>query len=395
MKLPIVLFDTPEARHKLKPFTLTRPLALLRVGILTIAEKWQRMAGTSVHFLTEEYLSAKYSQPPYTGKAIYILGSICPDTALLNAISTLSENEALVYQGRIIAACTSLLAYEDQSESLDKLVKKEYVSSTLVWIQEYWNLFQNNGSQIRSDVSLITQGRLTQPIDDEHTRVYNVSQIFIEEGVKIRAAVLNAENGPIYIGKNCEIQEGSTIRGPFAMGEGSVLNMGSKIRPDVTLGPYCKVGGEVSNSIVMGYSNKAHDGFLGNSVVGEWCNLGADTNTSNLKNNYSSIRMWSYLHNAYTDTGLTFCGIMMGDHSKCGINTMFNTGTVIGVSANIFGGHFPPKFIPSFAWGGDENAARFELPKALDVAKRVMARRNLQLDGKDIDILTYLFTQAC
>ncbi len=221
--------------------------------------------------------------------------------------------------------------------------------------------------------------------------VYAPENIFIEEGVYIRAAILNAENGPIYLGKNSIVQEGAIIRGAFAMGEGSHVNMGAKMRGDISLGPYCKVGGEVSNSVVFGYSNKAHDGFLGNSVLGEWCNLGADTNTSNLKNNYDSPKLWNHAYNDFEKTGIQFCGLMMGDHSKAGINTMFNTGTVVDVSTNIFGSGFPSNYIPSFAWGGGEQYEEYELPKALETAERVMARRNVPFTPMDKEILSHIF----
>ncbi len=257
-------------------------------------------------------------------------------------------------------------------------------------IRNNWDIFVLNGGQIRADFTLFDM-KHSQPIDDKHTIVYNKENIFVEEGVKIRAAILNAESGPIFIGRNAEIQEGSVIKGPFALCEGAVINMGAKMRGDTTIGPYSKVGGEINNSVIFGYSNKAHDGFLGNSVIGEWCNLGADTNTSNLKNNYSNVKVWSYLFNDYIDSDRQFCGLMMGDHSKAGINTMFNTGTVVGVNANIFGGGFPPKFIPSYAWGGSEGFQRFEFDKAMQVASKVMERRNIMLENEDYEILKYVY----
>jgi UDP-N-acetylglucosamine diphosphorylase/glucosamine-1-phosphate N-acetyltransferase len=241
------------------------------------------------------------------------------------------------------------------------------------------------------DFMLLTRGRKSTLVADAHTAVYNPDDIFVEEGASIKSSVLNAETGPIYIGKNTEIGEGSIIRGATAICEGSVLNLGTRIRGDSTIGPFSKVGGEISNSVVFGYSSKSHDGFLGNSVVGEWCNIGADTNTSNLKNNYADVKIWNYAAERFVDTGRRFCGLMMGDHSKCGINTMFNTGTVVGVSANIFGSGFPRTFIPSFSWGGAHGMVTFQFNKALDVMPKVMERRKKTLDEEDVQILAHIF----
>jgi UDP-N-acetylglucosamine diphosphorylase/glucosamine-1-phosphate N-acetyltransferase len=258
-------------------------------------------------------------------------------------------------------------------------------------LQKTWNNFQFNGSEIKKDFELITAGRKSAEINDPYTRVYSSENIFIEEGANIKAAILNAENGPIYIGKNTEIQEGAIIRGPFALCEGSTINMGAKLRGDTTVGPHSKVGGEVSNAVIFGYSNKGHEGFLGNSVIGEWCNLGADTNTSNLKNNYAPVKLWDYTKGGFANTGLQFCGLMMGDHSKCGINTMFNTGTVVGVGSNIFGDGYPRNFIPSFAWGGAAGFSTFQFPKFEEVAIAVMGRRKIAWTPEDKEILSRIF----
>jgi UDP-N-acetylglucosamine diphosphorylase/glucosamine-1-phosphate N-acetyltransferase len=270
---------------------------------------------------------------------------------------------------------------------------KEF-TSPFTLIDQVWKIYQNNGAQIREDFTLITQGRKSASVTDPFTRIYNSDQVFLEEGVEIRAALLNADNGPIYLGKNSLVQEGALIRGPFALCEGSHVNMGAKVRGDTTVGPFSKIGGEVSNSVIFGYSNKAHDGFLGNSVIGEWCNLGADTNTSNLKNNYENIKLWNYAKGGFKDTGLMFCGLMLGDHSRCGINMMFNSGTVVGVSASIFGDGYPRNFIPSFAWGGAAGFTTYQLTKALDTASKAMARRNVTLTEEDREILTTLFNES-
>jgi UDP-N-acetylglucosamine diphosphorylase/glucosamine-1-phosphate N-acetyltransferase len=261
-------------------------------------------------------------------------------------------------------------------------------------IDQVWKIFQHNAVQLRSDYVLITQGRKSLKLSDPHTKVYSPGNIFIEDGAEILAAVLNASNGPIYIGKNAQVREGALIRGPFALCEGSVLNMGAKVVGDSTIGPHCKVGGEISNAVIFGYSNKAHDGFLGSSVIGEWCNLGADTNTSNLKNNYDSVKLWNYGKGVFQNTGLTFCGLMMGDHSKCGINTMFNTGTVTGVGSNIFGDGYPRNFIPSFAWGGAAGFTTFQLNRAFETAAKAMERRGVTFGDVDKKILQHVFEQT-
>lgn len=384
----LVLFDEPTVRQDLLPFTFTRPVAGLRVGILTIAEKWQRYLGLTPSFDAPEYLRKKFPLTVSTDN-LWIHGALCPNPALVARIQTLKPGEGLRQGATVLALRTP----EDEVPEVISGPMHEYTEPVTL-INQVWKIFRLNGQEIRADFALITKGRTSAPITDEHTRVYQRDQIFLEEGVTIRAALLNAENGPIYLGKNAVVQEGALIRGPFAMGEGAHINMGAKIRGDVTLGPYCKVGGEVSNSIFIGYSNKAHDGFLGNSVIGEWCNFGADSNTSNLKNNYENIKIWSYRKGGFADTGLMFCGLMMGDHSKCGINTMFNTGTVIGVSANVFGDGFPRTFIPSFAWGGAAGFTTYQIKKALEASAKAMERRDKQLDDTERGILEYLFNES-
>lgn len=376
----IVLFDDPVIRQDLMPFTLTRPVAAIRVGIVTIREKWAMISNADCSFDTVDYL-----QPKFQGKkgsdSIFINGAACPDEQLWKAVSTLEEGMSLVQGEKVIATKGSASR------------KKEY-QGTVVWIDQVWKIFQHNGEQIRSDFSRLTKGKKSQPITDPHTRTYSPDQIFIEAGAQLTACVLNASTGPIYIGKNAQVQEGAVIRGPFSLGEDSVINMGAKVRGDTTIGPHCKVGGEISNAVLFGYSNKAHDGFLGSAVIGEWCNLGADTNNSNLKNNYEDVKIWNFRKKGFASTGLMFCGLMMGDHSKCGINTMFNTGTVVGVGANIFGDGFPRNFIPSFAWGGAAGFTTFQLNKVFETAGRVMERRKLTLNQTDKDILSRIFEES-
>jgi len=384
----LILFDNPTIRQNLLPFTFTRPVASIRVGILTIAEKWEKNFNLKVSYSTEAYLGKKFPLH-HEADNYWINGAICPNIDLLDAIQHLKPGDALSKDNMILVVRTP----DDEVPEIITGNIKEY-AKPFTLIDQVWKIYQNNGAQIREDFALITKGRKSASITDPFTRIYNNEQVFIEEGVVIRAALLNAENGPIYLGKNSFVQEGALIRGPFALCEGSHVNMGAKVRGDTTVGPFSKIGGEVSNSVIFGYSNKAHDGFLGNSVIGEWCNLGADTNTSNLKNNYENIKLWNYSKGGFKDTGLMFCGLMLADHSRCGINMMFNSGTVVGVSTSIFGDGYPRNFIPSFAWGGAAGFTTYQLPKALDTAAKAMARRNIELSEDDKAILTTLFNES-
>ena len=381
-----ILFDGPN-REALLPFTYTRPVADIRIGILTIREKWELFLGATTTTITEDYLSEKYPMVEMEDN-VMINASYLPSHALVNQIKNLSKNQA-VYDGDAIVAFYS---FEDQEVDFDSFETFQCEDSILK-VERTWDIFSKNGAAITADFELITAGRTSAAIP-ERTQAFNAEQIFIEQGARLPLCVLNANNGPIYIGKDSEIMEGSLVRGPFALCEGSVLKMGAKIYGPTTIGPYSKVGGEVNNAVFFGNSNKGHDGYLGNSVVGEWCNLGADTNNSNLKNNYAEVRLWSYETQNFAKTGLQFCGLMMGDHSKCGINTMFNTGTVIGVSANIFGTGFPRNFIPSFSWGGASGFSTYLTSKAFEVASVVMSRRGIEFSAQDTAILEQVFEQT-
>ncbi len=390
----VLLFDDSAIRPHLLPLTFTRPVAALRCGILTIAEKWQRRLGSaSLGYLTQPYLQAKFPAGDVAGPALVVNGAVCPDDLLVRQVQALAPGQGLYSEGLLVAAH---LADASQVAELiqDGLQSQVEAAEPVTVITRPWQLFLRNGVEIRRDFALLTAGRTSQPVGDAHTRVYAPENIFIEEGVKIRAAILNAEAGPIYLGKNAEVQEGAILKGPLALCEGAVANASVRLRGDNTIGPYCKVGGEIGNSILMGYSNKGHDGYLGNSVIGEWCNLGADTNTSNLKNNYAPVKVWSHATHRFVDTGQTFCGLLMGDHSKAGINTMFNTGTVVGVGANVFGAGFPRQFIPSFSWGGAAGFETFRLPKFAEVAERVMGRRQLDYDAVEQGIMAEVFKQT-
>lgn len=378
-----ILFDGPN-RAALLPFTYTRPVADIRIGIMTIREKWELYLGVTTTTVTEDYLSDKYPMVEME-QNIMINASYIPNEALVNQIKNLKENQA-IFDGDTMVAFYSL---EDQEIDFNTF-KTVKLKGTLLKVETTWDIFSKNGEAIEADFKLLTANRISAPIP-EQTVAFNSEAIFIEDGAVLPLCVLNATNGPIYIGKNTEIMEGSMVRGPFALCEGSTLKMGTKIYGPTTVGPYSKVGGEVNNSVFFGYSNKGHDGFLGNSVIGEWCNLGAGTNNSNLKNNYAEVRLWSYETENFAKTGLQFCGLMMGDHSKCGINTMFNTGTVVGVSANIFGSGFPRNFIPSFSWGGANGFSTYRTTKAFEVAVEVMKRRDFEFSTQESAILEHVF----
>jgi len=382
-----ILFDG-DVRNALLPFTYTKPVADIRIGILTIREKWEKYLNYTTTTITEEYLEEKYPMVEMEVN-IMINASFCPTPSLVEKVKNLSTNEAIFKGEDVIAFYTSDSQEEVNFEDYTQIEFDE----ELLQIKNTWDIFSLNEKAIQQDFDLITRGRKSQPIP-EGTRYLCKENIFIEKGAKINFAILNASSGPIYIGKEAEIMEGSVVRGPFAMCEHSVLKLSTKIYGATTLGPYCKVGGEVNNSVLMGYSNKGHDGFLGNSVLGEWCNLGADTNNSNLKNNYAEVKLWDYQTERFAKTGLQFCGLIMGDHSKCGINTMFNTGTVVGVSVNIFGSGFPRNFVPSFSWGGASGYTEYKTNKVFEVAGVVLKRRNLVFDEKDQKILAHIFEET-
>ncbi|MDP3358512.1 MAG: GlmU family protein [Lutibacter sp.] len=379
-----ILFDG-TVRNALLPLTFTKPVADLRIGILTIREKWETYLGFTTTTLTEDYLEEKFPMVEME-QNVMINASFLPTLSLAEIIMELKENQAIFKDEEVIAFFTS-----DSQETID-FDNYEQIEFELevTQIKNTWDLFLFNEMALKADFELITEGRISQPIP-EGVRYINKENIFIEEGAEILFAVLNASNGPIYIGKDALVMEGSLIRGPFALGEHSVVKMGAKIYGATTIGPFCTVGGEVKNSILSGYTNKGHDGFLGNSVLGEWCNIGADTNNSNLKNNYGEVRLWNYETENFAKTGLQFCGLIMGDHSKCAINTMFNTGTVIGVSANIYGSNFPRNFIPSFSWGGAAGFSTYQLDKVNETAKLVMKRREVDFDEKEQRILEHIF----
>lgn len=367
--MTIVFIDID--RERFYPFTLTRPCATMRVGITTLEEKWLSYYDGEVYYQTEDYLQGKYKSN-FEEADLIINPLVIPSDKLVYEINSLKVGEAL-YVGSLFVA--------SKGNELTKVESNVDVIS----IDEKWDLFQKNGACIKIDFDRITKGRTSEKLPN-HVTVIGDNPVFVENGAIVNGSFINTNDGPVYIGKGAEVMEGSIVRGPLAICDHATIKMGAKIYGDTTIGPYSKVGGEVSNSVIFGYSNKGHDGFIGNSVLGEWCNLGADTNSSNLKNNYSPVRIWSYKSNKMEDTNLQFCGVLMGDHSKTGINTMLNTATVVGVCANIFGGDFPEKFIPSFSWGGANGFVPFKIEKAQEVAERMMERRKVEFTQEDLKI---------
>lgn len=375
-----ILFDDVQLRQQLLPFTFTRPIADIRLGIDTIREKWERFLGQEVSILTETYLSEKYPLRQADDN-ILINAAVLPDKALVQTVMALKVNQALSSEDLIIAH--RIKGGMAEGETVTEEIEYE---RSVRFIENNWDIFLLNAGQIKLDVPALTAGRKSQPLSATN-RVIGGENIFVEPGARVEMAMLNASEGPIYIGKDAEIMEGAMLRGPLVVGEASVIKMGAKIYGGTTIGPHCKVGGEVSNAVIFGYSNKAHDGFLGNAVLGEWCNLGADTNNSNLKNDYSTVKVWSYAADAFVPTGEQFCGLFMGDHSKTAINTMFNTGTVVGVSANVAAAGFPRQFIPSFTWAGKP----YPIDKALETARQMYGRRHKTLTEADEAILREVY----
>jgi UDP-N-acetylglucosamine diphosphorylase/glucosamine-1-phosphate N-acetyltransferase len=382
-----ILFDNFR-RSNLFPLTYLRPVADIRIGILTIREKWEKYLGQKTSTLTESYLRKKYPVIRHDDN-IMINGSVCPNRDLVEEIRSLKTGEILFRDDAIIAMHLQAVDLDSiDEENVDEVNMLES-KSQLIKIIHTWDIFALNGKALEDDFELLTRNRKSAPVSK--TNQVLGDQIFLEEGARVECCILNSTTGPIYIGKNAEIMEGSIIRGPFSLGEHAAVKMGAKIYGPTTIGPYCKVGGEVNNSVFLGYSNKAHDGFMGNSVIGEWCNIGADTNTSNLKNTYENIKVWNYADQTFVETGLQFCGLIMGDHSKCGINTMFNTGTVVGINTNVFGAGYQRNFIPSFSWGGPSGMKSYHIDRAVSVAKKVFQRRGIEFNEIEEDILRDIF----
>ena len=383
----IILFDASEVRGNLLPMTFTRPVADLRVGILTIREKWERMLEGRYSYLTVDYLQEKYPMIE-ADESVFIAGNVCPTAVLIEKINALGVGCALV------SSKGDVIAYKGDAENFNSrnFTREIVCDGDCLTVKMLYDIFMENHRGIVEDFALLTKNRTSQPLSDTNTIIGNPtdadgnSMIFIEEGAVVEGAMLNVKNGPIYVGRNAEVMEGSCLRGPIALCDNAVINMGARVYGATTLGPYCKVGGEVNNVVMMGYSNKAHDGFLGNAVIGEWCNIGGGSSASNLKNDYTEIKLWNYPAHRFLRTGLQFCGLIMGDHSKVGVNCMFNTATVLGVGVNIHGSGFPRNFVASFSEGGASGFADVPLTKFFDIAQRMMARRGLTLSDIDMRI---------
>lgn len=385
----IILYDDNEIRENLLPITFTRPMADIRVGILTIRQKWELAFQGEYSYSTADYLSAKFPiKEVNTLEDYYIAGNVCPTEELVRCLDTLPHNTGIKYGDKLVAhrgkKCQDFILLEDMPLMLSTLP----------------DIFMLNDDALVADFKALTHGRYSQPVSPTCTIIGDplfpdgTPKIFLEPGATVEGAILNVSKGPIYVGKDAEIMEGSCVRGPLALCEHAYVNMGTKIYGATTIGPYCKVGGELNNVVMIGYSNKAHDGFLGNAVIGEWCNLGANCVASNLKNDYSEIKLWNYPAHRFLRTGLQFCGLIMGDHTKAGINTMFNTATVVGVGCNIYGSGFPRNFVASFSEGGASGFDDVSLNKFFDIARRVMARRHVELTDVDVEIFKSIYEIA-
>ena len=389
----IILSDNLEHRSELLPLTFTRPAGDLRVGILTIQEKWQKLTGEQVSLLGDDYLRVKY-KPVFAGDNFVVESTVLPDADFVNEVKSLNKGEGIVFNGELVAARlddqdTEKFYADRKSLNVNSKEYKELSKFT-----HTWDIFVENEKEIERDFHLVTKGRKSAELSSTN-RFLQKDHIFVEEGVKAEFSIINPDGGYVYLGKDSEVMENAVIHGSLALCEHSVVKISAKIYGATTMGPYTKCGGEVNNAVIWGYSNKGHDGFLGNSVLGQWCNLGADTNNSNLKNNYAEVKVWNYATHRFVKTGLQFCGLIMGDHSKSSINTMFNTGTVVGVSSNVFGAGFPRNFVPSFAWGGaDTSYETYPFKKALETAEIMMARRHKVLDQTEIDILQHVFEET-
>lgn len=381
-----LVFSDAQYWENFLPLSFTRPIAEMRCGILTFSERWQKLlAIDEISFITEDYLQEKYIKPA-DKESLFLVPNFLPSEKVLQQIKDLKQGEALVYENELLAAKINMHQF-----SLNQIEKMTDIHEELTFFKKTTDLFSNNDKAINFDFDLLTKDKVSQELSATNGFLGDEKDLFIEEGAQIEFSTLNTKTGKIYIGKNAEVMEGCNLRGPIALCEDSKFNLGAKIYGPTTVGPHSKVGGEVSNIVIFGYSNKGHDGFVGNSVIAEWCNLGADTNSSNLKNNYSTVKLWNFHSQSFDDTGLQFAGLIMGDHSKTAINTQLNTGTVVGVAANIFKPGFPPNYVENFSWGGDKDDDKFKLDKAYEVAERVMARRKVDLTEADKKILKHIF----
>ncbi len=385
LAMKVVVFDDKEIWENLHPITLTRPSGAVRVGVDTIAEKWQAlMPGSYAWGVAEDYLAERFPcHDAVDDDTLFVAGHVLPSPELVAEVLALEPHRGITdTSGRLVAR---------RGTVAERTVP---AASTIRAVEHLYDIFGKNGEQLCADIARITGGRVSQPLSPTNTIIGDPSQVFIEEGAVVEGAFINTRKGPVYVGRDAEVMEGSMLRGPIALCEHAVVNMGSKIYPDTTIGPFCKVGGEVNNVVFMAYSNKAHDGFLGNAVIGQWCNIGAGAVASNLKNDYTPIRLWNYPTHRFLRTSLQFCGLIMGDHSKAGINTMFNTATVLGVGVNVHGSGFPRNFVESFHEGSVAGFSPVSLDKFFDIARRMMARRGRDLTPAEERLYTHLYSQV-
>jgi len=384
--MAIILFDD-NAHYTLLPLTYTRPVANLRIGILTIAEKWAKHLQTTYSYYTQPYLQGKFPLE-ISADNLFINGSICPDDSLLEAIDKLPIGEALYRSGNLLAV--KLSESDARRFTPDQMFDRGHqYEPALNSIRYPEDIFKKNDIELRRDFTLLTKGRSTAIISSTNTIIGD--DFFAEDDAVAECSTFNTKNGPIYLGNKSEVWEGTHVRGGLALCDDSQIKMGSKIYGATTIGPKCRVGGEINNAVLWGHSSKGHEGYLGNAVLGEWCNMGADSNNSNLKNNYTEVKLWDYSTQHFRKTGLQFCGLIMADHAKCGINTMFNTGTVVGVSANVFGAGYPRNHVPDFSWGDSHHNEEYQLNKVFETIERVYARRNKQLDETEKQLLQEVF----
>lgn len=394
--MKIALFDHQDAHVNLLPLSFTRPICDFRVGITTIREKWQAfLPEAEVHALPVGYLRPRFGEPDDTGETmLFVSGDIVPDEDIAAKIVALKPGQAYVWEDVVLALCGSW----------DDLKLRKYTDcfeEDLRRVRQVYDVFLMNPAVLVEDFRRITRGRKSQPLSKTNRILGELEDadgnpmIFLEEGAEAEGAMFNLKDGPVYIGKDAEVMEGCFVRGPIAFCEHSKARIGSKLYGGSTFGPYVKVGGEIDNSVIFGYTNKAHDGYLGNAVVGEWCNLGAGVNCSNLKNDYSKIRLWNYREHSFVRTGLQFCGPIIGDHTKLGVNVMLNTATVLGVGVNIHGAGFPRVFVPSFSEGSPASGfTDVSMKKFVTIAERVMARRDIPVTDLDRVIFDRIFEYA-
>lgn len=382
--MQIVLFED-HLWSRFLPLVYTRPVGDLRMGMMTMAQRYAHLFTTDVVHDTRISLRTIFEEAS-AQLQLHVNARLFPTDSLLHELKSMKPGDVLKKGETVLARYSDNLGNQNEHVLASK--------AELQWIERITDLFSLNAMAMSFDFELMPKNNAIDSLHSSNAIIGNPELLFVHETAKVYASTLNTLDGPIYIDAGAEVMEGSHIRGGFYLGEHASLKLGTKIYGATTIGPQCKVGGEVSNSIFYGHSNKAHDGFVGNSLIGEWCNLGADTNTSNLKNNYSNVSIWSYDKADFADTGLTFCGLIMGDHSKCGINTMFNTGTVAGVNANIFGGGFPDKHIPSFSWGGPEGWEEYDPEKAFATIHKVMQRRSQNLTDSMRALLVYIYEET-